>query len=68
MISGSGQRTVVRQVLEICPTNKILWSNGNSYRRWSLASRVVLPKNYSGKIAFVRRPLRNRISRGVNRS
>ncbi|KAJ3992838.1 amidohydrolase-domain-containing protein [Lentinula boryana] len=26
MISGSGQRTVVRQVLEICPTNKILWS------------------------------------------
>ncbi|KAJ3873514.1 amidohydrolase-domain-containing protein [Lentinula edodes] len=26
MISGSGQRSVIREVLEICPTNKILWS------------------------------------------
>jgi predicted TIM-barrel fold metal-dependent hydrolase len=26
MVSGSGQRTIVRQVLELCPTNKILWS------------------------------------------
>ncbi|KAF9074502.1 amidohydrolase-domain-containing protein [Rhodocollybia butyracea] len=26
MVSGSGQRSIIRQVLELCPTNKILWS------------------------------------------
>ncbi|KAJ7579017.1 amidohydrolase 2 [Mycena floridula] len=25
-VSGSGQRTIIRQVLELAPTNKILWS------------------------------------------
>ncbi|KAJ6518718.1 amidohydrolase-domain-containing protein [Mycena sanguinolenta] len=24
-VSGSGQRAIIRQVLELCPTNKILW-------------------------------------------
>ncbi|KAJ3727724.1 amidohydrolase-domain-containing protein [Lentinula raphanica] len=26
MVSGSGQRVAIQQVLELCPTNKILWS------------------------------------------
>ena len=26
-VSGEGQRTVIRQLLELCPTNKILWSS-----------------------------------------
>ncbi|KAE9406135.1 hypothetical protein BT96DRAFT_876007 [Gymnopus androsaceus JB14] len=26
MVSGSGQRAALREVLELCPTNKILWS------------------------------------------
>ena len=26
-VSAAGQRNVVRQVLELCPTNKILWSS-----------------------------------------
>ncbi|KAJ7115883.1 amidohydrolase-domain-containing protein [Mycena epipterygia] len=25
-VSGEGQRSIIRQVLELCPTNKILWS------------------------------------------
>ncbi|KAJ7733207.1 amidohydrolase 2 [Mycena maculata] len=25
-VSGEGQRAIIRQVLELCPTNKILWS------------------------------------------
>ncbi|KZT24932.1 hypothetical protein NEOLEDRAFT_1134131 [Neolentinus lepideus HHB14362 ss-1] len=25
-VSGTGQRAVIRQVLELCPTNKIMWS------------------------------------------
>jgi predicted TIM-barrel fold metal-dependent hydrolase len=27
MVSGKGQRAVVRQVFELCPTNKIMWSS-----------------------------------------
>ncbi|KAL0951556.1 hypothetical protein HGRIS_008238 [Hohenbuehelia grisea] len=26
MVSGAGQRAIIRQVLELCPTNKIMWS------------------------------------------
>jgi predicted TIM-barrel fold metal-dependent hydrolase len=26
-VSGPGQRNIIRQVLEVCPTNKILWSS-----------------------------------------
>jgi hypothetical protein len=27
MVSGPGQRSIIHQVLELCPTNKILWSS-----------------------------------------
>jgi predicted TIM-barrel fold metal-dependent hydrolase len=27
MVSAEGQRNVIRQVLELCPTNKIMWSS-----------------------------------------
>lgn len=26
-VSAEGQRAVIRQVLELCPTNKIMWSS-----------------------------------------
>jgi len=25
-VSGDGQRAIIRQILELCPTNKIMWS------------------------------------------
>lgn len=30
-VSGEGQRSIIQQVLELCPTNKILWSSECSH-------------------------------------
>lgn len=27
-VSADGQREIVKQILELCPTNKIMWSSG----------------------------------------
>jgi hypothetical protein len=35
-ISAEGQRTVIRQVLELAPTNKILWSSPSALDPLSL--------------------------------
>lgn len=67
MVSRSGQRAALHEVLELCPTNKILWSSKQecwllhswlitkSRSWWPLASRVVLSWNHSGQTSFVRR-------------
>ncbi|KDQ54522.1 hypothetical protein JAAARDRAFT_135303 [Jaapia argillacea MUCL 33604] len=46
-VNGEGQRDVIRQVLELCPTNKILWSTDGhwwpeSYYLGSLQAREAL--------------------------
>ncbi|KAF7356671.1 CBM1 domain-containing protein [Mycena venus] len=33
-VSGSGQRSIIRQVLELCPTNKILWFPSTDGHWW----------------------------------
>jgi hypothetical protein len=33
-ISGAGQREVVRQVLELCPTSKAMWSSAYGLMRF----------------------------------
>ncbi|KAF8594657.1 glutamine synthetase/guanido kinase [Ceratobasidium sp. AG-I] len=30
-LSGDGQRSLIRQLLELCPTNKLLWSSGTAF-------------------------------------
>ena len=30
-VSGEGQRAIVRQVLELSPTNKIMWSSKQAF-------------------------------------
>lgn len=38
-LSADGQKTVVRQVFELCPTNKIMWSSAHAFLYlYSLAS------------------------------
>lgn len=59
-LSAGGQTEVLKEVLELCPTNKVLWSSKSlscttppytyslliKHRsRWSLVARVVLPWN-----------------------
>ncbi|KAJ7180592.1 amidohydrolase-domain-containing protein [Mycena filopes] len=46
-VSGAGQRAIIRQVLELCPTNKILWSTDGhwwpeSYYLGSIQAREAL--------------------------
>ncbi|KAF8594652.1 hypothetical protein BDV93DRAFT_611774 [Ceratobasidium sp. AG-I] len=31
LLSGDGQRSLIRQLLELCPTNKLLWSSGTAF-------------------------------------
>lgn len=60
-LSADGQRDVVKQVLELCPTNKIMWSSASLLdcsadhassnvpdSRWTLLARVILPRNDTG--------------------
>ena len=66
-LSAEGQRNVVRQVLELAPTSKILWSSAYisklsacrslidmQYSGWSLVARVVLPWIDSGSRGSLR--------------
>ncbi|KAF8216413.1 amidohydrolase-domain-containing protein [Mycena galopus ATCC 62051] len=56
-VSGSGQRSIIRQVLELCPTNKILWSTDGhwwpeSYYLGSLQARQALYDVLSESVAL----------------
>ncbi|KAJ7252723.1 amidohydrolase 2 [Mycena haematopus] len=56
-VSGSGQRAIIRQVLELCPTNKILWSTDGhwwpeSYYLGSVQSRQALYDVLSESVAL----------------
>ncbi|KAJ7504468.1 amidohydrolase-domain-containing protein [Mycena galericulata] len=55
-VSGEGQRAIIRQVLELCPTNKILWSTDGhwwpeSYYLGTIQARQALYAVLSNTVA-----------------
>ncbi|KAJ7876825.1 amidohydrolase 2, partial [Mycena leptocephala] len=56
-VSGAGQRSIIQQVLELCPTNKILWSTDGhwwpeSYYLGSIQARQALYDVLSDSVAL----------------
>ena len=48
-LSPDGQMSVVKQVLELCPTNKIMWSSEfRRLRAFSLADTVMYQRTVTG--------------------